>query len=76
MPQLLQRKRQQKKMHEVTYSVFRETLGSASGQRVKNKHNTTVVYDANNHLLAMLKNASIDSFGRSRPTQYFVANAV
>ena len=76
MTQLLQRKRQQQKLHEVTYSVFRQTLGSAGGQRVKNKRHATVVYDANNRLLAMLKNASIDAFGRSQPTQYFIASAV
>lgn len=74
MPQLLQFKRQ-KQLHQVSCSVFQRTLNTAAGQRVKNQKNRTVVYDGNNQLLAILKNASIDAFGRSQPTQYFISSA-
>ena len=74
MTQLLQFKRQQK-LQQVSCSVFQRTLNAAAAQRVKNQKHRTVVYDANNRLLAILKNASIDSFGRSKPTQYFISSA-
>ncbi|NRB39322.1 MAG: hypothetical protein HRU20_12775 [Pseudomonadales bacterium] len=75
MTQLLTLKRQKQKLHQVSCSVFQQTLNTAGGQRVKNKKHKTVVYDNNNRLLAILKNASIDAFGRSQPTQYFISSA-
>ena len=72
MTQLLKNKRQQNKLQQVTYQVFRQTLNKAAGQRVKNKRHSTVVYDYSGNLLAILKNASIDTFGRSQPAQYYI----
>lgn len=69
-------KLQQRTLQPVTYSVFRQTLNSAAGQKIKHKAYTTVVYDSNNHPLALLKSATIDAFGRSQPTQYFARASV
>lgn len=72
MTQLLQNQRRQKQLSQVSYKEFQQTLVTSAARRIKNKRNSTVVYDNKNRLLAMLKNASIDAFGRCQPAQYFI----
>lgn len=60
---------------QVDYSQFRQTLQSAAGQRVRNKGKKTIVYDHNNRMLAVLTAGSINMFGKSKPTEYFVRHA-
>lgn len=60
---------------QVDYSQFRQALQSFAGQRVRNKGKRTIVYDHNNRMLAVLAAGSIDLFGKSKPTQYFVRHA-
>lgn len=61
-----------KNLQQVDYSQFRQILRTTAGEKVKNKGKKTYVYDHNNHVLAVLKPASIDNFGRTNQAQYFV----
>jgi hypothetical protein len=59
-------------LKQVNYSQFRHIISVAAGSKIKNKGKKTYVYDQNNHMLAALTTPYIDTFGRSRPTQYFI----
>ncbi len=63
-----------KNFQQVSYSNFRHFLNLAAGRKVKNKGRSTFMYDQNNHMLAVLQSASIDTYGRTQPAQYFVRN--
>ena len=60
-------------LQRVDYSQFRHSLNKRCSHKVKNKGYKTYLYDSNNKILAILKTASIDAFGRIRPAEYFVA---
>lgn len=60
------------KLKEVNYSHFRHAVQSNAGNKVRQKGKKTYLYDQHNRLLAMLKTASMDAFGRIQPAQYFV----
>lgn len=55
----------------VNYTSFRTILSQNAGPRVRNRGKITYVYDQHNRVLAMLKTASMDTFGRVQPAQYF-----
>ncbi len=59
------------KLQPVNYSSFRHVLSQNAGPKVRNKGKTTYVYDQHNRIVAMLKTASMDAFGRIQPAQYF-----
>lgn len=61
-----------KNLKKVDYSHFRHIIRVAAGSKIKNKGHKTIVYDQNNHMLAILQSPSMDVFGRTRPAQYFV----
>ena len=61
-----------KNLQQVEYSQFRNILNIAGGQKIKSKGKKTFVYDHDNNMLAVLKAAYIDTFGRTRPAEYFV----
>ena len=63
----------QSQLKEVTYSQFRNIVQTQAGQKIKNRGKTTYLYDQKNRLLAALKTASIDAFGRTRPAAYYIA---
>lgn len=63
------------KLQQVNYSHFRHALRNNAGHKVRNKGKTTYLYDQHNRMLAMLKSASMDAFGRIQPAQYFVRAA-
>lgn len=65
----------QNKLQQVNYSEFRQLLSVAAGPKIKSKGKKTYMYDHNNHILAVLKPASIDTFGRTNRAQYFVRSA-
>lgn len=58
--------------HQVNYQQFRQALLQSAGQRVRNKGKKTIVYDHNNRMLAVLTTGSINLFGKSKPTEYFI----
>lgn len=59
------------RLQQVDYSEFRQIVRSAAGQKISIRRKQTYLYDHNNDVLAILKPASIDPFGRTSPTQYF-----
>lgn len=61
-----------KNLQQVEYTQFRNILSLAAGQKVKNRGLNTIVYDQDNHPLAILKAASIDALGRCRPAEYYI----
>lgn len=63
------------KLNEVNYSNFRHAVQSNAGRKVRKIGKKTYLYDQQNRLLAMLKTASMDAFGRIQPAQYYVRAA-
>lgn len=62
-------------LKKVDYTHFRRILRLAAGSKIKNKGHKTIVYDQNNHMLAILQSPSMDVFGRTRPAEYFIRAA-
>jgi hypothetical protein len=59
----------------VSYSNFRLAVEQAGARKVRNKGKTTYLYDQHNRVIAILKTASMDAFGRIQPAQYYVRAA-
>ena len=59
-------------LKEVNYSYFRHAVQNNAGNKVRQKGKKTYLYDQRNRLLAVLKTASMDAFGRIQPAQYYV----
>ena len=57
---------------QVNYHQFRHILARKAGQKVKYKGDNTFLYDHNNRMLAVLKQASINTIGHINPAQYFI----
>lgn len=59
----------------VNYSSFHKAINEHCAKKIRQKGGVTYIYDKRNRILAKLKMASIDAFGRVEPAQYFVRAA-
>lgn len=56
----------------VNYSAFRDVINSSAGRKIANSGNTTLLYDRNNKVLAMLSAAGIGRSGECLPPRYYI----
>lgn len=78
MNELLKRslKSQAKKnFQRVSYNDFRQALVSFGSEKITSKGQKTFVYDANNRMLAIIKAATLDTFGQASNTEYYLRAA-
>lgn len=59
----------------VNYSSFHQAINEHCARKIRQKGGVTYIYDQRNRVLAKLKMASMDAFGRVQPAQYFVRSA-
>lgn len=56
----------------VNYSSFHKAINEHCAKKIRQKGKVTYIYDQRNRVLAKLKMASMDAFGRIEPAQYYV----
>lgn len=62
-------------LRAVNYTRFQRVISDHCAKKIRQKGGETYIYDQRNRVLAKLKMASMDAFGRVEPAQYFVRNA-
>ncbi len=59
----------------VNYAHFSEVLMNFGSHKIANKGKKTFVYDANNRMLAVVKAATLDTFGQVSAPEYYIRAA-
>jgi hypothetical protein len=59
----------------VSYSDFRQALFNSGSEKITSKGQKTFVYDAENRMLAIIKAATLDTFGQASNTEYYLRAA-
>ncbi len=59
----------------VSYNAFRQALVTSGSEKIMSKGQKTFVYDANNRMLAIIKAATLDTFGQASNTEYYLRAA-
>lgn len=60
-------------LQPASYANFRHVVESRGARKVRNRGKVTYLYDQRNRMIAMLKSASVDALGRTRPVQYYIS---